>query len=239
MILIPAAGEGRRFTEAGYKGPKHLLNLAGTPMIDWVIDNVFPLDPLGEIYVANQDWVGKTKGAVDTILKATSAIQRTGVNPDLEPLVIANCDQLIKIPDPVGNWGNGIVFTFKSSNPAHSYVTVDDKYQITSIVEKPTTPPSLNAVSGVYCFPTGGPFLKACRLVSQGISPTASVGPDLGGEQYVSSALAMMIASGLTLYAVDAPTAILGTPEDFQRFEVVHNIIAAKTSFEWTVEGLA
>lgn len=179
-------------------------------MAQAVVENVRQLDPLGFAYVATQEWVGKTKGAIDTILKAFVRMEYAhGKDIRQQPLVVANCDQLVKLPEDVGMPGNGIVFTFRSSNTAHSYVVTDRKDRISSIVEKPESPPSDRAVSGVYYFPIADPFLKACAYRNKTEK----------GEQYVSSALEHMIASGYTLYAVDAPTAILGTPEDFQRFE--------------------
>ena len=103
------------------------------------------------------------------------------------------------------------MFTFKSVDSSHSYVVRDFEGKITSIVEKPFIPPSDHAVSGVYYFPNGRSFLDSCRLICLRASSE---------ELYVSSALAHMIADGDELYSVDMPTAILGTPEDFQRFEV-------------------
>ena len=151
MIIIPAAGEGRRFRDAGYSGPKHLIPLADRPMVDWVVDNVRRLDPHGEVVVASQITVGKTKGAMETIRRVLN-----GYRPRVdEPLVIANCDQLIGYD---ADWvlssgiGHGIIFTFKSASSAHSYVTTDKRGRILSITEKPEVPPSDKAVSGVYLF---------------------------------------------------------------------------------------
>ena len=225
MIIIPAAGEGRRFTEAGYKGPKHEIDLDGRPMVARVIDNVLQLDvqslPDLRIFVADQGYVGKTKGAIDTILKVEMLVH---IDPN-ERLVIANCDQLLDLTtyDPAKPSGNGIVFTFKSANPAHSYVwTKKDK--ITDIIEKPRDPVAqgwTQAVSGVYVFNRAEPFLTACKEAQAKLSEPGWT----GAEQYISSALKIMIEQGYGLYAEDVPTAILGTPEDFQRFETALAVI--------------
>lgn len=206
MIVIPACGEGKRFKEAGYTEPKHLIPLGGKPMIEWVVENVLALMPDGgPIYTVTQDWVGKTRGAIDTILSAASRIHI----PQDQPLVVANCDQLLKFPEDLQLKGDGVVFTFRSNSSAHSYAECFEDY-ITHIVEKPKIPPSDRAVSGVYWFHSAGDFLEACRHVTGRIE----------GEQYISAALSQMMAWGYDLYAVDAPTTILGTPEDFQRFQV-------------------
>lgn len=194
-------------------------------MIEWVTDNVRPLVD-GNLLLLTQEQdkingcvpVGKTRGAIDTILKGERFIPRD------QHLVVANCDQLLQFPENLEMRGDGIVFTFRSNNSAHSYVeTVNDPLldgledYIVSIVEKPENPPSDRAVSGVYWFHAAGDFLDACREVSKGIE----------GEQYISAALSQMLSWGYDLYAVDAPTAILGTPEDFQRFETALAIARA------------
>ena len=39
-IVIPMAGRGQRFTEAGYDKPKPLIDVVGVPMIKRVIDSL-------------------------------------------------------------------------------------------------------------------------------------------------------------------------------------------------------
>ena len=39
-ILIPMAGAGSRFSEAGYDLPKPLIDVNGIPMIQAVVDNL-------------------------------------------------------------------------------------------------------------------------------------------------------------------------------------------------------
>ena len=220
MIIIPAAGQGRRFAEAGYKGPKHLLPLLGNPMIDWVVDNVRPLDPHGDVFVADEKKVGKTSGAMVTISRALVQAKPSAS----EPLVIANCDQLIAIPDHIlaTGIGHGIVFTFPSANPAHSYVFTTPSGKITGIVEKPEVPPTNKAVSGVYWF--ANPHAISTALKDVLAATARSAEPE---EKYFSVALRRMIQQEYSLYAVDAPTAILGTPEDFQRFESAAYVLRA------------
>ena len=49
-ILIPLAGEGRRFREAGYNMPKPFIDVNGKPMIERVIDNIDPKCPARWIF---------------------------------------------------------------------------------------------------------------------------------------------------------------------------------------------
>jgi dTDP-glucose pyrophosphorylase len=39
MILIPMAGESRRFKVAGYERPKYMLDLHGRPLFDWTVES--------------------------------------------------------------------------------------------------------------------------------------------------------------------------------------------------------
>jgi dTDP-glucose pyrophosphorylase len=217
VIIIPAAGHGRRFAEAGYSGPKHLIPLCDQPLIDWVVENVRYLDPKGTVFIADQNNVGQTKGAMETIQRAL--VQARPAFNDV--LVIANCDQLIAFPEWITaqGIGHGLIFTFKSASPAHSYVTTDERGRIIGIVEKPLVPPSDKAVSGVYMFTNPHAIQTAIKDCLAETSDTPE------GEQYLSRAIQRMIDQEYTLYAIDAPTAILGTPEDFQRFETALEVL--------------
>ena len=41
-IVIPMAGKGSRFVQAGYKDPKPLIDIYGHPMIEYVVKNLTP-----------------------------------------------------------------------------------------------------------------------------------------------------------------------------------------------------
>src|ERR1700757_4187284 len=45
QIVVPMAGRGSRFANAGYTTPKPLIPVGGRPMIQWVIDNIRPKRP--------------------------------------------------------------------------------------------------------------------------------------------------------------------------------------------------
>ena len=44
-IVIPMAGRGSRFAQAGFTTPKPLIPVGGRPMIQWVIENIRPARP--------------------------------------------------------------------------------------------------------------------------------------------------------------------------------------------------
>ena len=112
-IVVPMAGIGSRFQEAGFTLPKPLIPVFGQPMVRVVIENIRPRTPHRFIFVLQREaavqyglvhllrqWApgceiilldGVTKGAVCTVLTAKSLID------DGNPLMIANCDQYVEI----------------------------------------------------------------------------------------------------------------------------------------------
>lgn len=212
-IVIPAAGEGRRFAEAGYQMPKPQVPVAGVPMIDRVVGNLRPADGDCRVTVIGRDDVGATGGAVETIL--------AGGGIGSGPLLLANCDQLVGVTvDQLGRPDlDGCLVTFWSAKPHHSYVLTHAGL-VTGIVEKQVV--STRAVAGVYWFADGLEFVAACEKVVADDERVA-------GETYVSSAVARMLADGARIGYVDAPVAILGTPEELQLFEMAVQVARGTT----------
>lgn len=229
-MVIPAAGEGKRFREAGYDKIKPLIDVLGKPMITRVIENVSPPGeravtvisqlPLDEEIPANIFYLRKpTGGAAQTIL----ATEGTEVEITKDPLVMANCDQLVGFPKGGSsvmaaktalNNLDGCITTFRSARQHHSYVKLSDQGIITDIAEKEVI--SNHAVTGVYFFRNGRDFVDACRhIVLHDIR--------VKGEYYVSSALKCMIENGRQLGVYDAPAAMLGTPDELDLYLMAHN----------------
>lgn len=114
MIVIPMAGQSRRFLDAGYELPKYMLDVHGRPLFDWVMmsfghkvateDFLFILrDVHGSYEFVKQRFeqlglkYGKvvvldsnTGGQADTV---QLGLLKAGVN-ELEPLVIFNIDTI-------------------------------------------------------------------------------------------------------------------------------------------------
>ena len=58
-IVIPLAGRGSRFVEAGYEIPKPLIPIDGEPMIKHVIDNLKPKCNHRFIFICQQEHIQK------------------------------------------------------------------------------------------------------------------------------------------------------------------------------------
>jgi len=229
-IIIPMAGRGKRFEEAGYSFPKPLIDLDGKPMIQVVIENLnFPdqhificqkehlekfsmkellnlIKPNSKIITINE----MTEGAACTVLLAKDLI-----NND-EELIIANSDQWI-------NWNNqhflsylrekdadGGIVTFIATHPKWSFVKIDQEGYITEVAEK--KPISNIATVGIYYYKKGKYFVEA---VEQMIKKDIRV----NNEFYVAPTFNEIIGEGKKVlpYPV-AEMRGLGTPEDLKRF---------------------
>lgn len=226
-VIIPAAGNGQRFVDAGYP-QKPLVDVLGKPMISRVIENLRPavsnrvvvisrlddkdIDPLLKDNDVHIQLSEPTEGAVDTILKAKDYFTT-------EPVLIGNADQLVgfNVNDFIecAKVLDGSIVTFVSNLPHHSYVTTDMWGVIDSIKEKEVI--SNRAVTGVYYFRSGQDFLQYANQV-------INADDRVNGEHYVSSVISRMIAEGLSIATYDAPSAMLGTPMELQLFETVHAV---------------
>lgn len=225
-ILVPMAGVGKRFRDAGYRDPKPFIPVAGVPMVKRVLDNlrtpdvpnrVILVSPAYEGYdlPLNDDdlWVEvrhPTRGAVETCLLAERHFDND------EPLLVANCDQLFQVAiidflAAMGRFDAGIM-VFNSTNPHHSYARLDGD-RVVEVREKRVI--SDNALLGVYYFACGSDFASACKWAIETNETT-------GGEFYIAPSLNYLLGMGLLVgaYEVDVHRKhILGTPEELRIFE--------------------
>ncbi len=236
-IVVPMAGRGSRFAQAGYRDPKPLVEFGGRPMIQWVVDNLRPsrrhrfiflcLDEHLERYPALRALLERlcpgcaivrvaevTQGAACTVLLARDWIA------DGAPLMIANSDQFIElaIDDYLqvldATRADGMIMTFHSDHPKWSYCRLRPDGTVGEVVEKKVV--SNHATVGIYNFARGTDFVAAAD---------AMVARDLrvNGEFYVAPAYNLLIERGsriLTCLTRPDGTGMhgLGTPEDLNLF---------------------
>ncbi len=139
-ILIPAAGSGIRFQRSGYIDPKPMIDVCGKPMLQRVMDNLHTDCRSAFIIITKQDiyipveWFDPEKsysvikttrdtdGAASTCLLAKYMIDNDN------PLLIANCDQLIDggIEPILQTRGDAAVLTTKGDGSTKwSYAKVE------------------------------------------------------------------------------------------------------------------
>ncbi len=177
-ILIPMAGEGSRFKDAGYTFPKPLIEVNKIPMIQLVIDNLsikgnykfivkddhvkkYNIDSMLRIIRPNSDIIKvskTTEGAACTALLAKKYINNDN------PLLIANSDQFIKWNSAKTMYNfmtkkiDGGILTFKASHPKWSYAKHDDQGIVLEVAEKKVI--SDTATVGIYFWRKGSDFVK-------------------------------------------------------------------------------
>lgn len=230
-IVIPMAGRGSRFAEAGYKMPKPLINIHGHPMIEYVTQNVRPNCEHRFIYICQQEHIGKygltkeleriapgcvvvmidhiTDGAACTVLLAEKYIDNN------DALMIANSDQYVDTDinayiSAIEN-NDGLIMTMPANDPKWSFIRYDDKGFVTLVREKEVI--SNEATVGIYNYKHGSDFVKyAHRMVGKNIR--------VNNEFYVAPVYNEMIEDGKRVVFCDVGEKMfgLGVPEDLNKF---------------------
>jgi len=205
-IVIPMAGRGSRFADAGYKDPKPLIPVRGVPMIKLVIDNLRPSRPHRFVFICQREHVaaygleprlaawapgcaivqldGVTEGAACSVLTAEAYL-------DDSPLMIANADQYLDVSMDdyldAADGLDGMIMTMTASDPKWSFVAVDERGLATQLAEK--VPISDEATVGVYNFAHGRDFARAAReMIARDLR--------VNGEFYVAPVYNMLIEQG-------------------------------------------
>ena len=228
-VLIPMAGAGTRFAEAGYSFPKPMIEVDGKPMIQLVVENLgldanyiyicqsehrqnFNLDTMMNIISSNNTIIDidhVTEGAAVTALLAEEHIDNDN------PLFFSNSDQFVEW-NPVEfmykmqeTQCDGGIVTFKATHPKWSFAKIQDGY-VTEVAEK--NPISDDATVGFYYWKRGSDFVKyAKQMIEKNIR--------VNNEFYVCPVFNEAIADGKKIKAfhIDKMWG-LGTPEDLEKF---------------------
>ena len=221
-IVIPMAGSGTRFTDAGYKLPKPLIDVNGSPMIKAVLDNLrlegnyifivrkehrdnYNIDELLSGYTIIET-EGLTEGAACSVLLAEKYIDND------DPLLIANSDQILDW-EPftflVSAQTDGSIVTFKSKEDKWSYVKTKNDI-VTEVAEKKVI--SDTATSGIYYWNKGKDFVYYTKqMISKNIR--------VNNEFYVCPVFNEAIKDGLKFNTFDIKKMWgIGTPEDLENY---------------------
>jgi HAD superfamily hydrolase (TIGR01509 family) len=229
-VVIPMAGAGSRFEQAGYTFPKPLIEINNQPMIQVVINNLniaanyifvvqkqhrekYNLDSMLNLIAPNCKVVevdGVTEGAACTALLTKKFIDND------EPLILANSDQYIE-------WNSnefmykmyeqnldGGILTFESTHPKWSYAKINENEQVIEVAEK--KPISKYATVGIYFWKHGKDFVKyAESMINKNIR--------VNNEFYICPVFNEAITDNkkIKIFNVEKMYG-LGTPEDLNNF---------------------
>jgi dTDP-glucose pyrophosphorylase len=235
-VLIPMAGLGSRFSQAGYSFPKPLIEVNGQPMIQRVVENLnieanyifLVQEEHFDKYNLNQvlnlikpeckiiKISGHTEGAAVTALYAKQFIDNDN------PLLIANSDQLIEWDSGECLYAfgadtlDGGILTFKSTHPKWSYAALGEDGFVTEVAEK--KPISQNATVGIYYWAHGSDFVKyAEEMIVKNIRTN--------NEFYICPVFNQAIADKKKIRVKEVKKMWgIGTPEDLNTFLINNKI---------------
>lgn len=230
-IVVPMAGRGSRFANAGYQMPKPLIDIHGHPMIEYVTRNIRPDCAHRFIYICQQEHLERyhlaqelermapgcaivtvdhiTEGAACTVLLAERYIDNENA------LMIANSDQFVDMDinqylEALGEY-DGLIMTMPASDPKWSFIRFDENGLVSMVREKEVI--SNEATVGIYNYRHGSEFVTyAHQMINKNIR--------VNGEFYVAPVYNEMIAAQkrIAYHNVGPGMYGLGTPEDLQRF---------------------
>lgn len=228
-ILIPMAGLGSRFANAGYKNPKPLIDVNGKTMVQTVVNNIGILGQY--IFIVQKEHYekynlgillpaivpdckivqidGLTDGAACSVLSAKYLIDNS------TPLLIANSDQFLE-------WSphqflsccseniDACISTFTNQSPKFSFAKLDEKGYVSRVAEK--DPISDCATTGIYWWKHGSDFVKyAEQMISKNIRTN--------GEFYVCPVFNEAIADAKKVITCHCDAFwCMGTPEDLEHY---------------------
>ena len=229
-VLIPMAGAGSRFEQAGYTFPKPLIEVKNKPMIQVVIENLnleanyiyvvqkayrekYNLDTLLNLLTPGCKIVetdGLTEGAACTALLAKEYINNDN------PLFFANSDQFVEWDSNEFMYkmnetdADGGIVTFTATHPKWSFAKVDEKGLVTEVAEK--NPISDIATVGYYYWKHGSDFVKyAEQMINENIR--------VNNEFYVCPVFNQAIQDCKQIRTFNTTGMWgLGTPEDLKNY---------------------
>jgi HAD superfamily hydrolase (TIGR01509 family) len=229
-VLIPMAGAGSRFEQAGYTFPKPLIEVKGKPMIQVVVENLnleanyiyvvqkahrqkYNLDTLLNLITPGCKIVetdGITEGAACTALLAKEFINNDA------PLFFANSDQFVEWDSNEFMYkmnetnADGGIVSFTATHPKWSFAKVDENGLVTEVAEK--NPISNIATVGYYYWKNGSDFVKyAEQMIDKNIR--------VNNEFYVCPVFNQAIEDHKQIRTFNtAGMWGLGTPEDLNYY---------------------
>ena len=241
VIVIPMAGEGKRFKENGILEPKFMIKVKDKTLFEWSMDSL-PLNISKKIiFVCLEEHEKKfnvskfiknimakkysnckyelvylketTRGQLETVLHTKHLIRPNNV------LIIYNIDTHFistrlksKILTMKNRNIDGLLGCFESDNDNLSYIELDGKGFVKKVKEKEKI--SQNASTGLYVFSDAEQFFQAGEeMIKKNIK--------VKDEFYVSEIYNILLETG-GIFEIDIADEFipLGTPDDIKKIEV-------------------
>ena len=240
-IVIPMAGQGKRFKDAGITKPKFMIEVKNKTLFEWSLDSL-PVEISRKIiFVCLEEHekefnVSKfiknimkkryakinyelvylektTRGQVETVLRAKQLMDSEN------PLIIYNIDTHFistrlksKILTLKNQNIDGLLGCFTSDDENLSFVEINEKGLVKRVREKEKI--SSLASTGLYVFSNGRQFIEAAEtMIKNNIK--------VKDEFFVSEIYNILLKSGRR-FDIDIAEEFVpfGTPEDIKKFEM-------------------
>jgi capsule biosynthesis phosphatase len=235
-LVMPMAGRGQRFVQAGERLPKPLIPVRGRPMYSWAMAGL----PLGlvdrVIFVCLREHLtglglehdirsryahldpvivpldGVTEGQACTVLAARASFEAD------RPLLIFNadthCRTYLERTLRRGESVDGVLGVFRAAGDKWNFARTDDAGRVVETAEKRRI--SDWASTGLYYFRRTRDFVEHAEAM-------IAADERVNGEFYVAPIYNRMIAAGAVVRVDPSPEVWpLGTPEDLAAFELFY-----------------
>jgi glucose-1-phosphate thymidylyltransferase len=206
-VIMPMAGKGTRLLPLTKRVPKPLVNVAGRPVMDYVMDALKRAGQLEELIIITGHLKEKVEQYVrknydiparfieQKVLDGTAGAVNLA-RPYVDgPVIVIFVDTLFDADLSIVQTTNadGIIWTKEVEDYQRFGVIVTDKQgYMTKIVEKPSTPISRRANIGLQ-------YVKDWRTLFDGIAHVLKSPPGKGGEFYLTDAFQYMVDKGKKL----------------------------------------
>jgi dTDP-glucose pyrophosphorylase len=229
QIIIPMAGVGSRFSNAGYSLPKPLIDVNGEPMVSCAISSLGIPDGKLFCLIRKDQFSNDVRSAIlqvapsATIVEidyvtagaaASTLLMTPFIDPDDE-VIVANCDQVMKwdshkIIAALREFDGGVA-TFENTDPKHSYLEVIGG-RIVRFVEKKVI--SNIALTGIHY------WKKASYLIDSANEMIAKNDRSANGEFYISTTYNYMIPKYNVghVQVTESEFFPIGTPADLNKY---------------------
>jgi dTDP-glucose pyrophosphorylase len=232
-VVVPAAGEGSRFVNAGWRKPKPFIDVAGRPMIECVLENVKPANAKSVVLFRKEHAEGQgdivrrisesseivlvkkpTEGSLCTVMLARHYLK------DDNPVLIANSDQIVDfsvdafVQDCIDRNLDGSILVFRDvqRDPKWSFARLNAHRLVSEVAEK--IPISDLATVGLYF------FRRARDLIDATIDMIAQ-NDRVNNEFYTCPVYNYMISNGARIGVYEIPSTAmhgLGIPSDLKSY---------------------
>ena len=205
-VIVPLAGKGTRLLPITKRVPKPLLKVAGRPMMDYVMDQVLPLDVeeliviTGHLKEVVEDYIGRCYPVSARFVEQQTLDGTAGAinlaRPYVDgPVLIIFVDTLFDAELSLVNTtdADGIIWAKEVEDYRRFGVIVTDEHgYMEKIIEKPKEPVSKLANIGLY-------YIRDWKALFEGVAHVMQQPPGIGGEFYLTDAFQYMVDKGKRL----------------------------------------